>query len=413
MGVQLFEAAGVSLFNMKTIALILFIVFGIIAVGYLVGKIGIKGVSLGSAAIFIVALAAGHFLQSGLDNITTWSEAGGWDGVKPYFSMIQNMGLIFFVTAVGLIAGPTFFKNLVKNFKSYVVLGLVIILAGAGTCALIILFVPGMNSAMAVGLLSGALTSTPAFAAAQGALVDSPLYEQVAVGLGVAYPFGVIGVVLFVQIIPKLVHADMDKERALLDSGAGVEKKDSLANLFEMDKFGFGAMGLTIMTGIILGSVNIPLGQGQAFSLGTTGGPLIMGLIFGHFGHLGKLSLQVKKEVLSICQEIGLILFLTGAGLDGGRKFVVTLSQFGFSLFIWGAIMTLVPLLLGYVIAKYVLKMSLFNTLGSLTGGMTSTPALGALINATGTSNVASAYAATYPIALIVVVLCSQLLTHL
>ncbi|MBE5906228.1 MAG: permease [Lachnospiraceae bacterium] len=407
------EAAGVSLFQVKTIALIMFVVFGIIAVGYLVGKVSIKGVSLGSAAIFIVALAGGHFLQQGLDHIPTWVEAGGWDSVKPYFSMIQNLGLVLFVTSVGLIAGPTFFKNLVKNFKSYVLLGFAIILAGALGCALIIKLVPGMNSAMAVGLLSGALTSTPAFAAAQGALVDSPFYDQVAVGLGVAYPFGVIGVVLFVQIIPKLIHADMDKERALLDGAAGVEKKAVRSDLFYMDKFGLGAMALTIMVGIILGGINIPLGQGQAFSLGTTGGPLIIGLIFGHFGHLGKLSMQVKKEVLSLCQELGLILFLTGAGVDGGRKFVTTLSEFGVSLFVWGAVMTMIPLLLGYFIARFLLKMSLFNTLGSLTGGMTSTPALGALINCTGTSNVASAYAATYPIALIVVVLCSQLLTHL
>ncbi|SFQ13921.1 putative transport protein [Lachnospiraceae bacterium XBB1006] len=413
MSFQMMEAAGVSLFQVKTIALIMFIVFGIIAVGYLVGKVSIKGVSLGSAAIFIVALVGGHFLQQGLDHIPAWTEAGGWDSVKPYFSMIQNLGLVLFVTSVGLIAGPTFFKNLVKNFKSYVLLGFAIILAGALSCALIIKLVPGMNSAMAVGLLSGALTSTPAFAAAQGALVDSPFYDQVAVGLGVAYPFGVIGVVLFVQIIPKLVHADMEKERALLDGASGVEKKAIRQDLFYMDKFGLGAMALTIMVGIILGGINIPLGQGQAFSLGTTGGPLIIGLIFGHFGHLGKLSMQVKKEVLSLCQELGLILFLTGAGVDGGRKFATTLSEFGFSLFVWGAVMTMIPLLLGYFIARYVLKMSLFNTLGSLTGGMTSTPALGALINCTGTSNVASAYAATYPIALIVVVLCSQLLTHL
>lgn len=413
MSFQLFEAAGVNLFQVKTIALILFFVFGIIAVGYLVGKVSIKGVSLGSAAVFIVALFAGHFLQQGLDNIPAWTEAGGWDSVKPYFSMVQNMGLVLFVTSVGLIAGPTFFKNLVKNFKSYVLLGLVIIFTGAATCAAVRFIVPGMNSAMAVGLLSGALTSTPAFAAAQGALLDSPLYDQVAVGLGVAYPFGVVGVVLFVQIIPKLVHADMDKERALLDGAAGVDKKEYTGTLFNMDKFGLGAMALTIMVGIILGGINIPLGSGQAFSLGTTGGPLIIGLIFGHFGRLGRLNMQVKKEVLSLCQELGLILFLTGAGVDGGRKFVTTLSEFGVSLFLWGALMTLIPLLLGYFVAKYLLKMSLFNTLGSLTGGMTSTPALGALINATGTSNVASAYAATYPIALILVVLCSQVLALL
>ena len=87
--------------------------------------------------------------------------------------LIQSFGLILFVTSVGLIAGPTFFKNLKKNAKSYVLLGAVIIAAGAGVCALITLLVPGMNSAMSVGLLSGALTSTPAIAAAQEAIGES------------------------------------------------------------------------------------------------------------------------------------------------------------------------------------------------------------------------------------------------
>ena len=413
MSFHFLEVFGVNLFNMKTMALVIFFIFGIIAVGYLLGKISIKGVTLGSAAIFIVALVAGHFLQVGLNDITEWSEAGGWDSIKPYFSMTQNLGLILFVTSVGLIAGPTFFKNLVKNFKSYVMLGLIIILSGAGTCALITILIPDMNSAMSVGLLSGALTSTPAFAAAQEALQGTEFYDQIAVGHGVAYPFGVIGVVLFVQIIPKMLHADMDKERALLIHGSDDSKKKSNGKLFEMDKFGLGAFALTIMVGLILGCINIPLGNNQSFNLGTTGGPLIMGLIFGHFGRIGKLSLKVDEHVVSIFQELGLILFLVGAGVDGGREFVSTLSDFGPMLFVYGALMTLVPLLLGFVIAKFVLKMSLFNNLGSLTGGMTSTPALGALINVTGTSNVASAYAATYPIALITVVLASQFLTYL
>jgi putative transport protein len=407
------ESLGVNIFSMKTMALIIFFIFGIIAIGYLVGKISIKGVTLGSAAIFIVALVAGHFLQLGLDNITEWSEAGGWAAVKPYFSMTQNLGLILFVTSVGLIAGPTFFKNLVKNFKSYVLLGLIIILSGAGTCALITLIAPDMNSAMSVGLLSGALTSTPAFAAAQEALNGTEFYDQIAVGHGVAYPFGVIGVVLFVQIIPRMLHADMDKERALLSAGEAETKKTTKTKLFEMDKFGLGAFALTVVLGLILGSINIPLGHNQSFNLGTTGGPLIMGLIFGHFGRIGKLSLKVNEHVVSIFQELGLILFLVGAGVDGGREFVATLSEYGPILFVYGALMTLIPLILGFIIAKFVLKMSLFNNLGSLCGGMTSTPALGALINVTGTSNVASAYAATYPIALIAVVLASQFLTYL
>ena len=81
--------------------------------------------------------------------------------------------------------------------------------------------------------------------------------------------------------------------------------------------------------------------------------------------------------------------------------------------FVYGIFMTLLPMVVGYIVAKHVLKMNLLNILGSITGGMTSTPALGTLIHVAGTSNVASAYAATYPIALIAVVLVSQLLVRL
>lgn len=414
---QLLEVAGIHIFNMKAMALVLFFMFAIIVVGYLIGKISIKGVSLGTAAIFLVALLAGHFkgVAFSEDGIAGWADSLGT--VDTYFSLVQNLGLVLFVTSVGLIAGPSFFKNLKKNAKSYVLLGAIIIAAGAGTCALITLFAPNMNSAMSTGLLSGALTSTPAFAAAQGALdgkISEEAFKQIAVGHGVAYPFGVIGVVLFVQIIPRVLHANMDEERSkLIVVDNDDVKKKQIGKLFFMDKFGLGAFALAVIFGLILGSINIPLGNGSSFNLGTTGGPLIVGLLFGHFGHAGKLSLKVDEHMLSIFQELGLVLFLIGAGIDGGAGFVDTLVEFGPMLFVWGALMTLIPLIIGFIIAKYVLKLSLFNNLGSLCGGMTSTPALGALINMTGTPNVASAYAATYPIALILVVLCSQFLTYL
>ena len=76
-------------------------------------------------------------------------------------------------------------------------------------------------------------------------------------------------------------------------------------------------------------------------------------------------------------------------------------------------VMTVVPMIVGFIFAKYVLKLSLLNNLGSLTGAMTSTPALGTLIGVSKTDDVASAYAATYPIALIAVVLVSQFLVIL
>lgn len=416
--VKFFEAAGHFLFSIKGTSLALFFMFAIIFIGYLIGKINIKGVSLGTAAIFIVALVFGHFkgVTVGYEGhegcIAGWAEKLGT--IDTWFKIIQNIGLILFVTSVGLIAGPTFFKNLKKNAKSYILLGLLIIASGSLVTALVTILVPNMTSAMSVGLMSGALTSTPAFAAAQGALEGSEFYSEIAVGHAVAYPFGVIGVVLFVQIIPRLLKANMDHEKSLLAPVGDFDGEKSISTkLFTLDKFGCGAFALTVMVGLILGSITIPLPGGSSFSLGATGGPLIMGLIFGHFGHIGKLDLKVKEHLLSIFQEFGLVLFLIGAGIEGGAAFVDTLKVYGGLLFVWGALMTIVPLFVGFFFAKYVLKLSLLNNLGSITGGMTSTPALGALIQSSGTSNVASAYAATYPIALVSVVLASQFLTYI
>ncbi|MFR3309580.1 MAG: permease, partial [Christensenellales bacterium] len=78
--------------------------------------------------------------------------------------------------------------------------------------------------------------------------------------------------------------------------------------------------------------------------------------------------------------------------------------------FVYGVVITLLPMILGYFFAKHVLKLCLLNSIGSITGGMTSTPALGTLINFAGTEDVAAAYAATYPVALVAVVLLTQLL---
>lgn len=91
-------------------------------------------------------------------------------------------------------------------------------------------------------------------------------------------------------------------------------------------------------------------------------------------------------------------------------SFVEYVSQYGFILFIYGAIMEIIPMFLGFFVARYLVKLCLLNNLGSITGGMTSTPALGALINTAKTDDVAAAYAATYPVALVFVVLASQFL---
>lgn len=408
--------------SISNISTLLFVVFGVLMVGYALGRITIKGISLGDAGVFIIALVVGALLFSvNEEGALIFSGSS-----KPYdfssgLSLVESLGLVLFVTSVGFIAGPKFFGNFKRNFKSYVLLGLIIIIAGglaaAGCIAMgeVIGYGGAIKEkdgfvAMIVGLLSGSLTSTPAFSAAKATV--APEYQAlVSVGHGIAYIFGVIGVVLFVQLIPKLTKANMEEERAKLVIKEEGEKKAYTGKLFELDHMGIAVFSLAAIIGTVFGQIKIPLSSqglsGTCFSLTTTGGCLLVSLVMGHFSRIGKLSIMPQQATLKLFRELGLVLFLVGAGIPGGAEFI---ENFDAMYFVYGIIMTVVPMIVGYLFAKYVLKLSLLNTLGSITGGMTSTPALGTLIGTAGTEDVAAAYAATYPIALIVVVLVSQFL---
>jgi len=409
--------------SISNISTLLFVVFSVLLLGYLLGRITIKGISLGDAGVFIIALLFGALffhVDEWTGDLLFAASSGHYD-FEAGLSLLESFGLILFVTSVGYIAGPKFFGNFKRNFKSYVLLGVVVILAGGLSAAACIGLgeVIGYGSsiqtqdgfvAMIVGLLSGSLTSTPAFSAAK-ATVEAQYMGLVSVGHGIAYIFGVIGVVLFVQLIPKLTKANMEVERAKLVVKTEEEKKSFVGKLFEIDHMGIAAFSLAAILGTFIGQIKIPLSSqglsGTCFSLTTTGGCLLVSLILGHFGRFGKVSIMPAQGTLKLFRELGLVLFLVGAGIPGGAEFV---KNFDPMYFVYGIIMTIVPMILGYLFAKYVLKLSLLNSLGSLTGGMTSTPALGTLISTAGTEDVAAAYAATYPIALIAVVLVSQFL---
>lgn len=404
------------------ISFLVFSVLVIAALGYMLGRVSIKGINLGTAGVFIVALLFGALFYDKLQGVL---KIGDVSYASQGLKIVENMGLVFFVTSVGFIAGPKFFKNLRDNFKSYITLGIIIIASGALT-AIACYFIgkggesdPKQFAAILDGLLSGALTSTPGFSAAKASVANiysdpavAQAYEDaVTVGYGIAYLFGVIGVVLFVQIIPRLFRVNMDEERAKIISAAGTEKKAYTGKLINLDPEGFGVFALAAFVGIIVGSIKIPLSSqglsGTTFSLTTTGGTLITALVFGHFGHIGKINIMPDKKTLGSLRELGLMLFLIGAGVAGGAQFV---QFFKPVYFVYGMCMTIVPMIIGLVFALKVLKINLLNSLGSITGGMTSTPALGTLIQVSGTEEVASAYAATYPISLLAIVLVSQFL---
>lgn len=381
---------------------VVFVSFTIATLGYLVGGIKIKGISLGTAGVLLVALVYGVVLsyfpsfKIGDKVINLYNAT-----IKSNYSFISNIGTALFVTAVGLIAGPKFFRTLNKNSLAYILNGLLIIVIGGITAWLFLLFDKNLSKEMVVGLLTGGLTSTPGLSSAKEVAQNQ---DAVVAGYGIAYLFGVLGVVLFVQIVPRILKVDIEKERETYVAVNAVQIPEAKPGLVKLDPYGFFPFFIAIALGSIIGSFHIP---GINFSLGTSGGTLVAGLIIGHFGRIGKIDCRVTKDALNFFRELGLVLFLIGAGVPGGINFI---EHVKLTYFIYGAVMTVVPMVAGFLVAKYVFKLSIFNNLGSITGGMTSTPALGTLISTTGTDEVASAYAATYPIALVSVVLLSKLI---
>lgn len=363
----------------------MFLLFLVMAIGYAIGRLKIKGIGLGSAGILIVALVFGHF---------------GYE--VP--SIVQNIGLACFVSAVGFIAGPTFFKNFKGKAKAYVVIGLSIVCVGMLVC-LTVIAVTGTSVDLSLGLLAGALTTTPGLAAG----IEATGSELVSIGYGIAYPFGVISVVLFVQLMPRLLHADLEAEKEELKKKNQNVKKLIPENLIRFDTFGLFSFSVAVLLGFLIGQIEIPLPGGGSFSLGTSGGPLLIGIVLGHFQNIGIFDMRVKNGTLTTMRELGLAFFLAGAGTHAGKGFLEVLMDRGLILFFYGALMAVGPLVIGLLVARKLFRLNVLDSMGSICGGMTSTPALGSLISSAGTDDVVHSYAATYPVALAMIVILVEL----
>ena len=145
-------------------------------------------------------------------------------------------------------------------------------------------------------------------------------------------------------------------------------------------------------------------------TLGVAGGPLFIALIIGHFGKIGPIHARYYQPSNQIIRDIGLVLFLAGAGTTAGKGIIEVIQQEGFNLVIGGSIITMVPIIAGFFIARKLFGLSVIHSLGALCGGMTSTPGLGATNQLMDTEDASIAYAAAYPFALIFVAIASQVL---
>ena len=516
--------------------------FAIVAIGILLGKVKVKGISLDVSAIIFVALVFGHF---GID-------------IPDIF---QKIGLIFFIYSVGIQAGPGFFDSFKKDGIKLISIAGISVLSGALTTVLLA-YLFDVDFKLAVGLFTGALTSTPGLAAA----IESTKSTLASIGYGIAYPFGVLAVIIFVKISPRLfkvsiaheekkydeevkadfpnithrnyivenknvfgktlgelkvrtmtktnisrilhegkastptaktplhkgdilkaVGTESDLEKVKILIGKEVEKEIPLSSryvirsvlvtnekiinkslaeigLFEQynatatairrsgidippdasSKLRYGdkvtiacgdqsitnvkkllgdskrkysdidflSISIGIIVGVLLGKFSIPI-FGFDFSLGLTGGVLLAAIILSRIGKTGTIVWNVSGTSNQLLRKLGLIFFLVAVGTDAGGNLMETLSNGGLTFLLVGAAVTIIPMILTIAVGLYLLKINFLVLIGALTGAMTSTPALSAIEPMTDSNGPKIAYASVYPFALVLLILCSQIMGKL
>ncbi len=166
-----------------------------------------------------------------------------------------------------------------------------------------------------------------------------------------------------------------------------------------------------IVLGVILGCLPIPIpGLPQPIKLGLAGGPLIVAILIGCFGPRCGITTYTTMSANMMIREIGISFFLAAVGLGAGRTFVSSLLGGGWWWILYGAIITLVPILLTGLIARYVCKLNFYQICGLLSGGTTDPAVLAFAQNAYGTEYTSINYATVYPLSMFLRVLAAQLL---
>ncbi|MEG2865312.1 MAG: TrkA C-terminal domain-containing protein, partial [Mucinivorans sp.] len=478
----------------------IFALFVIIAIGFIVGRISIRGITLDVSAVIFVALLFGHF------------------GVVIPPSL-GTFGMVLFIFAIGIQAGPGFFATFRTRGKSLSLIAAILVIGAAGV-AVAMKYVFGFDNAQTAGLLTGSLTSTPGLATAKEVAGD-----LAAVSYSIAYPFGVIGVILFVKLLPRFLKVDMAREsekllaqrrdgfpvieastfevtnalvagRTLTDlnirasTGAVISRisrgenhliptgndtleigdrlkavgsSESLCKLERLvgkriegelpfgenielqtalvtakalvgktirslnlqQNFGstitrvrragldlapspslalrfgdklsivghrenleqvlklvgnqrskisdtdFFPIALGIVLGVLVGNLSISFGASFSFSLGLSGGVLLTALLLSAVGKTGPVLWTMSSSSNQLLRQLGLLLFLASVGTSAGEGIVETFRDSGFTLFISGVLITIIPMVLATFVAIKFFKINILELLGVLTGGMT------------------------------------------
>jgi putative transport protein len=172
---------------------------------------------------------------------------------------------------------------------------------------------------------------------------------------------------------------------------------------------------LGIVLGVLVGSIPLWIpGLNTTLRIGLAGGPMLAAIALSQFGNIGSVIWYMPVAANSLFRDFGLAVFLACVGLQAGDHFIQNLlNNGGLELVVWGAVVTIVPVLTVAAVARFVMKMNFITLSGWVAGAMTSMPSLMFANEMAGTDAPAAAYAAVAPLGLLVPIVCAQLLVIL
>ncbi len=529
----------------------------VIAIGLLLGKIKIFGISLGTTWILFFGILLGHF---------------GLQIHPEVLHFMKEFGLILFIYSIGMQVGPSFFSSFKKGGITLNLLATGVVFLGVIT-AYIIHLITDTPVATMVGILSGAVTNTPGMGAAQQTFTDitGAADPTIATAYAVAYPLGVVGIILTLALFRYIFKINIEKEKANLDLQSEtklteanmfslvvenpaivdkplheikkliekefvisrvlhvksgelvVPKNDTLleendkvlivsnlqnidqiealigqridmdraqwnkldsqlvsrriaitksdingksigqlrlrnlyginvtrvnragvdlvaeprlklqlgdrvtvvgseASIAEVEKFlgnslkrlrepNLIAIFIGISLGVLLGSIPFTIpGIPQPVKLGLAGGPLIVSILISIFGPKYKLVTYTTVSANLMLREIGIAIFLACVGIGAGESFVETILSGGYKWIGYGAIITVLPILIIGIIGRKACKINYFVLMGMISGSMTDPPALAFANSMAGNDVPAVSYATVYPLTMFLRVITAQLM---
>ena len=429
-----------------------FLMFLAIATGLLLGKIKIKDFSLGISGGIFTGIVIGYFATAWAHGV---AEGGlGYSNAKrilsqgvvsqPFFTFF----LFLFLASIGLKVG----KNIGVIFKRYgerfVVLGAMIPLVSmiVACAAHVTVFKDDENLSAyeTIGVFSGSMTSTPAYGTALDAagnvdvqalydeadaagkeqilhridssdslnaaeittLTDDQIkaYKQsaassVSLGYTVGFPVGVLVIVLMMQLLPLIFRIDIEEEKRKYKAELDTAPKPSKE--IKDGPIDFIALGIVIMIGIAIGSINIPMGPLGTFSLGAAGGILLTALILSHIGKIGPVNFRMDNKSLGLLSRMGLTFFMAVVGLRYGYDVVNALTGSGLKLAVAAAVIEAVAVLAAFFVGRKVFHLNWTILSGAIAGGCTSAPGLGAAISMLKDDEPSTGYGAAQPFAIL------------